>query len=530
MAGIKYVTYEKQRDRYVFQMRVPRAVRCAFEGCTTIRQALGRLCAAEAEQRGAALAKHWQARFDTARRTPAAHRRAPERVVELALDEELARRAVASSRALQLAPLQQALLALRGAADDEPWNEALRVAEEGLAAARRRLARGQSGPAEAALRGLESTYRIRLRRTSVETGHFAEQWNVDTVRVATTWLAVLKGEASLEALAVPCEDLLPLTRFFGTRADHLAGRWQERLGRLGRTAPSKTLAKYRSIAAALQAVLDERPVELLREVDLAALTASWRSRGNGAVTIADKLTLLASLLRPVSAAAAALCKNVLPRTRLGRVRRRPFSVEQLTTLRAVFAADERLPREDLHLVDLMTLTGARLGELLPLQAAALTRTADGWVIAFHERAETRLKTTSSARELPIDPRALPDLEAWLGARKAAGARLFPDSAPDRYGHYGNAQSKRLNRVLRAHFADRRLVLQSLRNTVAQTLRRDGVEARVRRRFLGHADLDIHDMHYDPAELLGAADLRTAVPVLAALAARVRAGHPPGGLP
>jgi hypothetical protein len=52
-------------------------------------------------------------------------RRATERVVELALDEELARLAVASSRALQLAPVQQALLALRGAADDEPWNEAV---------------------------------------------------------------------------------------------------------------------------------------------------------------------------------------------------------------------------------------------------------------------------------------------------------------------------------------------------------------------------------------------------------------------
>jgi hypothetical protein len=109
---------------------------------------------------------------------------------------------------------------------------------------------------------------------------------------------------------------------------------------------------------------------------------------------------------------------------------------------------------------------------------------------------------------------VPELERWLVARTVAGGRLFALSRPDKFGCYGASESKRLNRCLRRIVSDRRLVLQSTRNSAGQTLRREGVDPRVRRRYLGHSDVDLHEKHYDPAELLGPDDLQPVAPVLA----------------
>ncbi|MBD5802356.1 Tyrosine recombinase XerC [Azoarcus sp. Aa7] len=520
MAGTKYLTYEKKRARFVFQIRVPQDVKPAFDGRTTIRQSLGNISQAEAESRAAALAKHWRAKFDKARRHPAVCFATDAPIVELALDEDVSARAVAAWQGLQLALLHETLTRLR-AAPESDWSEATGLADEGFAVARRRLARGHADDALSALETLESRSCVRFKRMTFETNAFAERWNHSALVVAKTWRDVLRGDTSLDVLAVPPDAVLPLTRFFGTRADALPLKWRERLESIGKTALQKTFDKYAGIAETLDEVLAERPVELLRPCDVSDVITRWRERGNKPATIASKLSMLASLLRPLSPAATTICQAAIPHTHLGKARRRPFSDEQLATLHRICTSDEYLHSDDRHLVELMMLTGARLGELLQLHTEQVSQDRLGWTIAFLERDTARLKTAASDRDLPIDASATPELHAWFRARKAAGGRLFPDSPPDKYGHYGNAESKRLNRALRKHFADRRLVLQSIRNTVGQALRRADVDPRVRRRFLGHADIDIHDKHYDPAELLGAADLIGAAPVLADLAARVR---------
>lgn len=85
--------------------------------------------------------------------------------------------------------------------------------------------------------------------------------------------------------------------------------------------------------------------------------------------------------------------------------------------------------------------------------------------------------------------------------------MFENASCNRHGIRSAAASQRLNRVLRKLIpGERRLVLQSMRNTIGQVLRRAHVDPRVRKRFLGHADTDIHDRHYDPAELLDDTDL------------------------
>ncbi|MCC4118557.1 tyrosine-type recombinase/integrase [Aromatoleum toluclasticum] len=524
MAGGKYLTFEKTRGRYVFQIRVPLDVRTAFDGRTTIRQSLGHVTEAEAIARAAALAGGWQAKFAKARGKLRPVRTVAGTEVRLEFDDDVAQRAVATHRAFRLEDLQGELARLRGV-DDAAWSEAMCVAQADLDAAQRRLARGQHDDAMAALEELGSAYELAIRHTEDSLADFTERWNADAATLAEEWLTVLQGRQSLDRLAVPPEAKLPLTRFFGTSAHTLATGWRDHLAGVGKTVRLKTFEKYQRIADDLHTVVGERPVEVLRAGDVAELMAVWRTRDNCTTTITDKLRILAGLTRLVSEAAADVCRQAIPRTHLGRARRRPFSAEQLATLRAIYASSETACSDDLHLVDLMTLTGARLGELLQLHTEQLTHTDDGWVVTLCERGEARLKTSTSERDLPISTRSMADLDGWLTARKAAGEQLFASSAPDRYGHYGAAESKRLNRTLRKHFTDRRLVLQSIRNTVGQTLRRANVDPRIRRRFLGHADIDVHDKHYDPAELLGATDLMAATPILGDLAARIRGASP-----
>lgn len=520
MTGTKYLTHEKKRARFVFQIRVPQDVKPAFDGRSTIRQSLGNISQAEAESRAAALAKHWRAKFDKARQKPALCSAEADAEVTLTLDDDVSARAVAAWQALQVTLLHATLTQLRSA-PEATWNQAAELSEDQVTLARRRLARGHIDDAISALQVLESTYRLQFTRTAFEANAFAERWNHCALVVARTWREVLRGDTSLDILAVSPDAVLPLTRFFGTRADALPLKWRERLESIGKTALQKTFEKYAGITETLGEVLAERPVELLRPCDVSDVITRWRERGNKPATIASKLSMLASLLRPLSPAATAICQAAIPHTHLGKAGRRPFSDEQLATLHGICTSGDYSHSDDKHLVELMMLTGARLGELLQLHTEQVSQDRLGWTIAFVERDKARLKTAASDRDLPIDASATPELHAWLRARKADGGRLFPDSPPDKYGHYGNAESKRLNRALRKHFADRRLVLQSIRNTVGQALRRAEVDPRVRRRFLGHADIDIHDKHYDSAELLGAADLIGAAPVLADLAARVR---------
>jgi integrase len=244
-------------------------------------------------------------------------------------------------------------------------------------------------------------------------------------------------------------------------------------------------------------------------------------------TIVDKLTTLISLLKPISPDAAACCRAMLPRTSLGRAKRLPLTVEQLCRVRELVAADVgRDDADDLMLLDLMTLTGARLGELMQLRASDVSKHDDMWHINIG--GDAMLKTDNAYRTLPVSTCHNPELERWLISRALGGvgeSPLFVDARPDAFGHLGAAESKRLNRIIRTLYVDRRIVLESVRNTVARTMRAEGVDPRVRRAMLGHADLDIHETHYDPEGLMTVEDFMPVVPVLEALAARVRGARP-----
>lgn len=529
MSRTKHLTYEKSRERFVFQIRVPLDVAQAFGGRTHIKVALGRIDEATAIAKAQQLREHWAKKFEAARcrRSRPILATSGHAKVSLTLDESLFQRTVATRRLITLDTLQQKLGALRQA-DDDAWDVAVREAEAWLKGARRRLVRGVTDDARQALEDIAASYGVMLKHNDCDFQAFAELINADTVALAAAWLAALNGEAGLEALHPQSCDLLPLTRFYGTPAAALVSAWQDRLKLVGKETRKKTVAKYTSIINDLAAVLGETPVEALSECQVAALMTLWQERGNGASTIVTKLSTVITLVALVSANAAARCRAMLPRTRIDRAKRLPLTAAQLQKVREAVVADEVTTDDDTMLVDLMMLTGARLGELMQLRVGDVTQHDGLWHLKIGGHADAVLKTVTSYRTVPVSTTQTPELERWLSLRTHTAAPsefLFRDAQADGFGCFGGPESKRLNRVIRSLHDDRRIVLESIRNAVARTLRAEGVDPRVRRAMLGHADVDIHERHYDPEALMTVEDFLEVVPVLEGLTARARGKCP-----
>lgn len=525
MSRTKHLTYEKSRERFVFQIRVPLDVAQAFGGRTHIKVALGRIDEATAIAKAQQLREHWAKKFEAARRRRARPAKATgdQPTVSLTLDESLFQRTVVTRRLITLGALQQSLGALRQA-DDDAWDVAVIEAEEWLKGARRRLVRGVTDDAKQALEDIAVSYGVVLKHNDCDFQAFAELINADTAALAAAWLAALNGEAGLEGLHPKPSDLLPLTRFYGTPAAALVSAWQDRLKLVGKETRPKTVAKYASIVNDLAAVLGETPVEALSEGQVAALLTLWQERGNASSTIVAKLTTVITLVAPIAADAAARCRAMLPRTRIDKAKRLPLTAAQLQKVREAVVADEVTTDDDTMLVDLMMLTGARLGELMQTRVADVSWHDGLWHIKLGGHEDAVLKTITSHRTVPVRTAHTPELERWLTHRTSTAASsvfLFAEARADSLGCFGGAESKRLNRVIRSIHNDKRIVLESIRNTVARTLRAEGVDPRVRRAILGHTDVDIHERHYDPEALMTIEDFMEAVPVLEALAAKAR---------
>lgn len=529
MSRTKHLTYEKSRNRYIFQIRVPLELAQAFGGRTHIKVALGRIDEAAAIAIAQQLRGDWVKKFEAARRRRARHAKVSgdQPTVSLTLDESLFQRAVATRRLITLGTLQQQLAALRKA-DEGAWQAALVAAEGGLKDARRSQARGASDEARRALEDIALHFGVVLKDTGCDFEAFADLVNADTVAVASAWLTTLSGEGNLDGLRPKSTELLPLTRFYGTPAAALVSAWQDRLKRVGKETRPKTVAKYTSIINDLAAVIGETPVDALSECQVAALMTLWQERGNASSTIVAKLTSVITLVAPVSADAAARCRAMLPRTRIDRAKRLPLTGAQLQKVREAVVADEVTTDDDTMLVDLMMLTGARLGELMQLRVVDVSSHDGLWHIKIGGHEDAVLKTITSHRTVPVSTAHAPELERWLIHRTRTAASsdfLFAEARADSLGCFGSAESKRLNRVIRPLHEDKRIVLESIRNTVARTLRAEGVDPRVRRAMLGHADVDIHERHYDPEALMTVEDFLEAVPVLEGLTARARGKCP-----
>lgn len=370
---MRNTTFDKIRQRYVFQIRVPRDIAKLFGSRTHIRVALGRIDETEATRRAQELTSLWTRKFDTARKrgNPTVKPQS-QPVVRLRLGPENALRAVATCRLIAYSAYKEQLSLLRSGTDPA-WANALAEANQAVTLAQQRLVLGRTDAALASIACIQSIFYVTLEHRGNDLNDFAEILNADAVQLANQWLDILKGQSALDALR-PAEDtLLPLTRFFGSSANALVFEWRQRLELIGKAVRSKTAAKYESIIADFATVLEETPIEGVTKDHYKRLSFIWRERGNQPSTIAGKFSTIISLMEPMAPRSAALWRSMMPRTHLGRAKRLPFTAAQLGHLRLTLASKAGIYPDDLMLLDLMTLTGARLGELLQLDTTESPR-------------------------------------------------------------------------------------------------------------------------------------------------------------
>lgn len=514
MPDVRYCTFEKARQRYVFQMRVPTDLRDHYPSAM-LKKHLGKRAAPDVAQEAGRLARQYRDEFARLRRRHGGQQAVATAtaVLDLTLDDDMAARFVATWQS-DAATAMAARIEQLSEADDGAWQaEAMALAKE-LAAARQALRRQHSDVFDTARMALERRLAIGLVMSAPQRTLAVQSFNSGRVNFLQQALAVLDGERPVASLLPAADARLPIAELWGHPASALMSSWETGLRRGNRPVNPKTRDKFAVCADGLAQVLGRRCVESVNRGDLVAVVANWQQAGNCYKTLDTKLGNLVTLLRPFVPATrlGELTGDVLPaRPKVNEAHRLPFRDNQLRQLLNVLALPDVQP-DDFRLFCLMLMTGARREEICQLTAADCGY-ADGVAsVTIADQRQTgmgttAIKNTDSARVLPLRLNAVPGLADWFTARLAEGGPLFPDLVADTYGDFGSAASKRLNRRIDRHLGrDRRLVLQSTRHTIAGVLRRAGVDARVRRRFLGHGDAGLHERVYDPGERLEFADL------------------------
>jgi integrase len=495
-------------------MRVPTDLRAHYPQ-VMLKHHLGRQAEELIVREAARLAEHYRDEFARLRRRHQALAIVDSgvTVAKLSMDDELVSRFACTWQLEAAQGLNRMAGRLQGAADAD-WEAATDALAIQLRAARQALRRRDDGDFRKALAAIESRFALRLAMTAPQRTAAIDHFNAQRVSFLKRAADVLDGESAGQSLFPAPESLLPLAELWGHPAAALVPSWVARLQRGNRQVNPKTHDKFALCADTLATVLGRRCVESLRRQDMSDVLATWQRDGNGFKTLDTKLRIVVTLLRPFlqPEQLADITREVLPaRPTVNEAHRLPFRPEQLQTLLRVLQASANHPADGWLFV-LMLMTGARLEEVCQLEARDCGW-SDGYAfVTIADQRQvgdgaTQIKNAASARILPLMLSAAPGMAEWFSARLAAGGRLFPEMQANAHGDFGGAASKRINRLINRHLArDRRLVLQSTRQTVAVTLRRLGVDARIRRRFLGHEDEGLHEQVYDPGERLEFADL------------------------
>ncbi|WP_296201196.1 site-specific integrase [uncultured Hyphomicrobium sp.] len=189
-----------------------------------------------------------------------------------------------------------------------------------------------------------------------------------------------------------------------------------------------------------------------------------------------------------------ILKPLLKKPRI-KSKKKAFTPQQLTTL---FEAEPYVAgtfkRASDYWVPLLGLfTGAREAELCQLEANDVRQDAATalWLLDINAEADKKLKTDSSAREVPLHPTLidLGFLEFVESIRAANGTRLFADDERNKRGEFAGF-SKRFNRYKEAlgikSDAHNKLDFHSFRHTLQTMLFDAGEEEYVVNALCGHS--------------------------------------------
>lgn len=163
-----------------------------------------------------------------------------------------------------------------------------------------------------------------------------------------------------------------------------------------------------------------------------------------------------------------------------------------------FETGDCLVKDALFWVPLIGLySGMRLNEICQLELDDIRQEEGVWIFDVNDSGSKRLKTSSSARLIPIHHKLIEAgiLEYWEILMRQEEARFFPDLKEGVNDSLSAPFSKRFRRVLNTLGLTRQGVcFHSLRHTFIDGLRKAGVERSIAMTLTGHQSSDVHD-HY-----------------------------------
>lgn len=237
---------------------------------------------------------------------------------------------------------------------------------------------------------------------------------------------------------------------------------------------------------------DQRPLEQI--LKLTSPTLSSKTVFSHAQATNMFLTWCAAQQYPIQIAFHGILKPLLKKPKV-RNKKKAFSKQQLKTL---FESDAytigTFKRASDYWVPLLGLfTGAREAELCQLEVSDVRRDAATglWLLDINSDQDKKLKTDTSAREVPLHPKLveLGFLDFVTQVATANKARLFSDEERNKRGEFGNF-SKRFNRYKEGlgikTDPHNKLDFHSFRHTLQTLLFEKGEEEYIVNALCGHS--------------------------------------------
>ena len=150
--------------------------------------------------------------------------------------------------------------------------------------------------------------------------------------------------------------------------------------------------------------------------------------------------------------------------------------------------------DDLALILLIVaFTGARLGEIIGLRLEDIRLAGKNPSIHIREYGQRTLKTSNSARELPLHPSVLTLLkEQYKAATKDKKKALFSRYADGKSMPSSDTASATLNKRLKSMITEKHITNHCFRHTLEDRMRNVDITKDRRDEFLGHAKQDSGD--------------------------------------
>lgn len=165
-----------------------------------------------------------------------------------------------------------------------------------------------------------------------------------------------------------------------------------------------------------------------------------------------------------------------------------FTPEQIAALLRVLEPERETFPAHWWVPRLMLSSGMRLEEVAKLRPCDIQQDCGIWLMDVNGEAG-RLKTRDSKRRVPVHSSLVADLlqrKEKVERESGPQANLWGLAGPDSRGRWSEQLSKRLNkRIDQAGMTDKKLVMESARNTFINTLRQAGVDEPTVADLVGH---------------------------------------------